>query len=141
MTGRDYSTAALLGKLRSRGFSPELAEAAVVRLCGAGLLDDRRYAERFSATALETGRYAGYRLRMELRRRGVPGEVIDAVMAAREDDAGQGDTIRGLLERRFPDVVRDSASERDKRRAVQFLQRRGFSLGEILNAIREPEQF
>jgi regulatory protein len=136
LNARDYTEARLRERLRSRGFEETDLETALARLVSEGWVNDLRFAERFAASALDSGRFYGPRLRLEMRRRGLPPELVSTVLGhalGERDEAGE---VRALLERRFGGFSFSSASDRDKRRTVAFLQRRGYSLSIILNVLR-----
>jgi len=140
LTGRDYTVARLWEKLHGRGFDDTDVEAALGRMESEGWVDDRRFAERFAESALASGRYYGPRLRQEMRRRGLQPELVSEVLGRvlmESDEAGE---VRAIVDRRFSGFSFSTASDREKRRTVGFLQRRGFSLSAILSALRATEQ-
>jgi regulatory protein len=49
--------------------------------------------------------------------------------------------VRTIVERRFSGFSFSTSSDREKRRTVGFLQRRGFSLSAIFRALRATEQY
>jgi regulatory protein len=132
--------ARLQEKLQGRGFDATDVEAALGRMVSEGWVDDRRFAERFAETAVASGRYYGPRLRQEMRRRGLQPELVSEVLGRvlmESDEAGE---VRAIVDRRFSGFSFSTASDREKRRTVGFLQRRGFSLSAILSALRATEQ-
>jgi regulatory protein len=136
LTGRDYTTARIRQKLALREVSGDDLEAVIVCLQHEGWLDDRRYAERFAASALSSGRYYGARLRVEMRRRGfTPDAVSEALepLLAERDEISE---VKSAVERRYPGFSYSAASDRDKRRVAGFLQRRGFGFSAIMRALR-----
>jgi len=133
---RDYTTLKMREKLAARGFTEAAAEAAVARLEKEGWLSDRRFAERFAETAIACGRFFGRRLSLEMRRRGVPAELGDEVLRCLHQEHDEQDDLRLVMERRFPGFSFFAASDREKRRIIAFLQRRGFGLGAIMKALR-----
>ncbi len=137
LTGRDYTALKLGQKLRAREFCEADVEAVVVRLTAEGWLDDRRFAERFAEMALSAGRFFGPRLRLEMRRRGVPAELVAEIVGRIQGEHDEGEELWSTLERRFPGFVFAEASDREKRRVIAFLQRRGFSGGGIRDALRD----
>ena len=80
LTARDYTVARLREKLHGRGFADADAEAALGRLVSEGWVEARRFAERFAEGALASGRNYGRRLQQEMRRRGVPPELVAEVL-------------------------------------------------------------
>lgn len=126
LAGRDYSTASLRDRLARRGYCHDVAAGVVARLERDGLLNDRRYAERFVAQNRASGRFVGYRLRQELRRRGISAELAAVVMADEPDAQPEVELARELVARRYAGFDPASADERERRRIAGFLQRRGF---------------
>lgn len=141
LTARDYSAARLRSKLAARGVSVEDQEAVLLRLQEGGWLNDRRYAERFAGAALAEGRFFGPRLRMEMRRRGFEATLVEDVLAVVQEDLDENLEIRKVLESRAPGLVYSSASDREKRRIVAYLQRRGFSLPAIFKVMKADDHF
>ena len=125
---RDYSRAELTKKLVEKGETAENAEEVVSRLAELGVVDDRRYA------ALVVRQYAGKgygvrRVRMELIRRGVPRELLDAAL---DEMPAQEDTLLNLLRRKLG----DSFESADVKRATDALARKGYDWDEIASALQ-----
>ena len=133
---RDHSSAELSRKLTARGFPAEEIEAVLSRLHGLCYLDDRRYAEQWATRAVREGKAVGHRLRLELRRRGIPPDIAEAAMAVAGEELDERQAIGELLDRRFAGFDPATATPREKRRLVNWFQRRGFSLAAILDGIR-----
>ena len=140
LTGRDYTVAGVLRKFAARGICELDANAALVRLQREGWLDDRRYGERFAESALSNGRFYGARLRQEMRRRGFEADLVDDVLGALRDNHDEGAEIRVIVNRRYPDFSFSAATDRDRRRIIGYLQRRGFGLSEILKVLKGVQQ-
>ena len=141
LAARDYTVARLQEKLLGRGFADTDVETALERMVSEGWLDDRRFAERFAESALASCRFYGPRLRQEMRRRGVPPEIVSEVLGRVLMECDEAGEVRAIVERRFSGFSFSTASDREKRRTVGFLQRRGFSLSSIMRALRATEQY
>lgn len=139
LAARDYATAKMRKKLATRGFDEAAVDTAVARLEQEGWLSDRRFAERFAEMAVSGGRFFGPRLRLEMRSRGVPAELIDEVLGRLHQERDEEDDLRCVMERRFPGFSFALANDREKRRVIAFLQRRGFGLGAIMRALKVEE--
>ncbi len=136
LTRRDHSSAELSRKLAARGFAAEEIETVISRLHALAYLDDRRYAEQWAARAVREGTAVGPRLRLELRRRGIPPEIVEAAMAAAGEELDERQAIRELLDRRFTGFDPATATPQEKRRLISWFQRRGFSLSAIFDGLR-----
>lgn len=136
LTARDYTEARLREKLRAREYEDAHIEAVVGRLISEGWVNDRRFAERFAESALASARYFGQRLRQEMRRRGIPQEIVSEVLGRVLEDHDEAEEIRLILERRFSAFSFSTANDKEKRRVTGFLQRRGFGFSAIMRTMR-----
>ena len=141
LNARDYTEARLREKLHERGFEEADAETVLGRMVSEGWVNDRRFAERFVEAALASGRYYGPRLRQEMRRRGVPPELVSEVLGRVLVEHDEAEDVRAMVNRRFCGFSFATASDKEKRRTIGYLQRRGFSLSAIFRALRATEQF
>lgn len=140
LVGRDYTVSALIRRLEQRGHAPEQVAEAVARLVSEGFLDDHRYGERLIAQCRECGRYVGYRLRQELKRRGVPAEVVAELLADPLENGEEFALARQLIARRYAAFDPATSDDRDRRRVAGFLQRRGFGVGVIRQLLDRRQQ-
>jgi regulatory protein len=136
---RDMSSAELSRRLTGRGFPEALAGETVSRLRDAGYLDDRRFARQWAESAIRNGRCYGPRLRLELTRQRIPDEIAAEVLASLAAEYGEKETLANLLASKFTRFNPSSATDREKRRVVQYLQRRGFSIAAIFEGFRENQ--
>jgi regulatory protein len=139
LTGRDYSVLKIRQKLAQREIAEYDVDAVITRLQREGWLDDSRYAARFAEAAISSGRYYGVRLRMEMRRRGFSDDIVNETLAPLLAESDEISEVRSAAERRYPGFWYSAASDRDKRRVIGFLQRRGFRFSAIMQALREEE--
>ncbi|MEI6306157.1 MAG: regulatory protein RecX [Deltaproteobacteria bacterium] len=137
LTARDYTSHKLRQKLLARQVTAPEAETVLMRLTTEGWLDDHRFAERFAESALLSGRFFGPRLKMEMRRRGVPYDLADKTVGRMQGEYDEVTEIRSVLEHHYPDFSFTVATDREKRRVFSYLQRRGFSGSNIREALRE----
>jgi len=136
LSRQDYTSQAMAGKLQKCGFSNTDIESAVNRLIESGYINDRQYAERIVTTARNSGRFAGYRLYQELRRRGLPADLIDELLQENPvDEVRELENARYLIQRRYAGFDPHTADERERRRVAGFLQRRGYAFDCISKVI------
>ena len=121
---RDYATADLRSRLCDGGFDAQSSDAVIATLEEQGVLNDARYAQNY--VAYHVGRGQGpLRIATELRRKGVPGALIDAALAAGPDWAALARRLRAARFGAPP------SSWPEKARQARFLQYRGFSADHI----------
>ena len=134
---RDHSEAELRRKLQQKGYAGEPIDASVARLYELGYLDDARFARGFAYSAVRNGRGYGARLKMELARRGVAPAIVEEVLAVIGEEFGEAQMIADTLARRFSGFNPENATEKERRRVVGYLQRKGFSLSAIFRQLRQ----
>jgi regulatory protein len=126
--------------LRRKGVPPEVGAPILDRLTEAGLVDDMAFARAFVASRQRTRPRGRMGLVAELKKRGIDGDVIDAVLddwTASEDpvDAARravAPKLRSLAGKPAPEV---------RRKAEQFLLRRGFGFETAREVLRDlPEE-
>ena len=135
LTRRDYSEAELRQRLTEKGFEQEPINDAIQRCIDLKYLDDARYAKNRATSLMRQGRAVGNRILVDLRQRGVKEETAQQALAEAREACNEDQVLASLLEKRFSDFNYNSAPAKERRRVVHFLQRRGFSLGRIMELI------
>lgn len=128
---REHSRRDLTRKLAQRGVEPAEAEAAVERLAGQGYQDDQRFAESFARDRTAAG-YGPVRIRVELSGHGLGEEAIARALEACEAD-WPALARRQVARRWSAEALADPAK---RRKAVEFLLRRGFDQDAAWGAVR-----
>lgn len=124
---RDYSRAELVKKLTEKGVPAQEAADAADKLAALGFVDDGRYASLVVRQYAGKG-YGARRVRMELMRRGLEREVIDAALAEMPE---QDDTLMRLLRQR----LRGDFDRANVKKAADALVRRGYGYEEVTSAL------
>lgn len=131
---RDHSRRELYDKLR-RDYSDEAAQAAVQRCEELGLINDMRFAQRYTADLIHLKHLPEKGVRQKLREKGIDRDIIDEVLADTEID--EEEQIRVVINRKY---ARSLSDEKGRRRAVTGLQRMGYSYAAIRSVMREYTQ-
>ena len=132
LAARDRTVSELRSVLERKRVEPEAIDYAVAELKAAGLLDDARFARCFAEDKRSLERWGSERIERELRRRGVPPELVEG--ATRERERGQELTAAvDLLAERMP---RPPASDRERDRAWRLLVRKGYDAELAYEAVR-----
>lgn len=134
---RDHSETELREKLARRGFSRAEIDTAIGRCYRYNYLDDRRYALVRCRELLRNGRGVGRKILLDLQRRGVGEELARHALQICQDEFPPTEVLRQILERRYAEFDYATADEKERRRVVSYLQRRGFDLATILSALKK----
>ena len=127
---RAHFRAELAGKLRQRGYEEDEVTAALDRLAGQGLLDDRQAARDFLRSRLARGPAGRRKLAYELARRGAGDEVIAEAMTALLPEDEAATAVRAAERWR----ARGGDAE-DRAALARHLERKGFGAGAIRAAL------
>lgn len=132
----DRTESQLTDRLLRAGFDREEAEAAVAYVKSFGYLDDERYVRNY----LENGgrRKSRSLLTQELRYRAGASEELIQKVCGELEPADERALIREFLEKKGYD--REACDEKQKRRLLSALQRRGFRMGDVLSVMGEDIQ-
>lgn len=120
--------------LQRKGIEPEAAAAVLDRFEEVGLIDDRDYAETFVESRHRVRGQGGRALSMELRRRGVAGDVIAEAVGGLDPER-EFETACRIARARYERMPAVSA-EVKMRRLVGFLARKGYSGAIVTRAVR-----
>ncbi len=129
----DHSKKGLIKKL-SAAFPRYAAEAAADRLEELGIINDFNFAERRLQRILEDKKVSLKMAKQQLLAEGIDREIADTVAEALEYD--QSETLCLLIERKYKDKLN---SKKDVDRMMSALLRKGYSYGDIKNALEDLE--
>jgi SOS response regulatory protein OraA/RecX len=130
LAAKMQSTAEIEKKLAARDVSPAVAREAIERVTGYGYLDDESLAGQL-ARGMQSRGYGRRRAEQKLRARGLSGALTEAALDEAYGGRDEVALARKALGRR---AVADDA---DRRRAIAFLARRGFSARAAWKAVQE----
>jgi regulatory protein len=117
--------------LKGRGFGLEEIEAALTRLLESGVVDDERFAHAYAEDKRALAGWGAERIREALIARGVPSDVVEAVLTS-ESYGEQLERARAVLIRRGRPLVGNA----DRQRALEYLTRRGYDYEIAYEAVR-----
>ena len=123
-------------KLYEKGFSENVIERVMEFLKKYQYIEDEKYCESYIKERIRFNPRGKYALKMELRQKAIADSIIDKTLEKIEIDE-LGDAIR-LLEKKCFSL--DDINEKEKKRLLGFLQRRGYSYDIIKEAFAYIEQ-
>jgi regulatory protein len=121
---RNHSRAELWRKLQQRGFGPAQIRQATARCVELGYIDERVLADAAAATLLRKG-YGRRRIEQDLRRKGLDGALVAAVLAAHLTGDAEAEAGRRALARK-QSALKLPAGMKRRAKLQRFLQQRGF---------------
>ncbi|HET6600841.1 MAG TPA: RecX family transcriptional regulator [Gaiella sp.] len=132
LAARAQSVCEIERKLAARGVARHVAEAVVEEAARLGYLDDTELAEQL-ARGYRGRRYGRRRAAVAMRRRLLDAATVDAALDEAYADADEAALALDAL------GARALSDPGDRRRAVAFLLRRGFSPDAAWRAMRDGE--
>jgi len=136
-TRRPHARRDLRRRLVQKQHPPPAVDAALERLAGHGLLDDRLFAEHFAATRSARGRGPA-RLVKDLLRQGVDRPIAEAAVrtALVEEGLDPDTTVRDVAARRAAQLG-GLAPVVLRRRLLAYLARRGYHGARVREVVEE----
>jgi regulatory protein len=130
---RARSAAELRDRLRGAGFAEEVIENVLGGLGRAGLVDDEEFARSWVASRRGSGTTGRRRLRWELRRKGVPEELIRRTVDEEIDEEEEFRRALDLAQRRLRG---EAAEPKALSRLQRLLLSRGFGFETVDKVMR-----
>lgn len=116
--------------LKRKKQEPEIIDNILNKLSKSGYVDDKSFAERWVENRRLLKPISRRKLRVELKQKHVPNDIIDEVLSAEEAD--ELTILREL-------VGRKQARYPDKLKFMQYLARQGFNYDDIKTVLHEKE--
>ncbi len=129
---RERTVFELRAYLERKRVEPEAIDGAVEELSSAGFLDDARFATRFADDKRTLERWGPERIERDLRRRGVPDDLIELATSV-QDREHELSVALSLLAEKLPDPPAD---DRARDRAWRMLVRKGYGPELAYDAVR-----
>jgi regulatory protein len=136
LAARARSEAEVRAKLAQAGFSAKIVDTALGKLRSLKLLDDRVFAGNFARSRIDNRGYGPLRLERELRQKGVAGALVRRVLDESFGKREGQERARELLAKRFRG--KNLGDAKNLRRAISFLQRRGYRDTTIAEILHQP---
>ncbi len=121
LAAREHSRHELRQKFRTKTTDQQSIESVLDDLEQQGLLSDERFTEQYIEMRSRKG-YGPVRIRMELAKRGIHGDMINAWL---DDDPDIWfDRLQTIAERKYPHAM--TTDQREQSRRARFLYARGY---------------
>lgn len=135
LSARPRSESELRTALAKKNVAPELINEVCARFTEAGLLDDAAFASTLVTSRSEFSRRGKYRIRQELREKGISDDIADEALASVSDD-DELEAARSVAQKKARSLAGLEAHVAE-RRLAGTLARRGFSPSVVMQVVRE----
>lgn len=132
---RDYSAEDMYQKLIKTYKSEKLCLAVIKKLAGAGLIDDRRYAERLARKLVESKKYGYRRAKREIMQKGIDEYIAEDALS--KYDETYSENLMKLLEKKYFRYLTDITDRKSIEKVKNSLVRYGYGFDEINCAVKE----
>lgn len=138
LADRACSSDELRFKLRRRAARLTDIDAVIARLKDLNYLDDRRFAEMYTAMRVENDGFGRSRVLQDLRGRRVTAKLADQAVSRAFEGRDEQEMVGAYIERRMPGVAAGGQLGDERRLAAAYrkLRRAGFSPGSILTVLK-----
>ena len=125
----------ILQRLKKKKFDEGIIQETLSFLKEKGFVDDRYFAKAWIESRIK--RPLGLRrIRSELQLKGVAGEIIDSQLEEIKKEYSEEDLVFELAKERIH-KLKSIDPQKAKRRTLEYLLRRGFSLNIVLDALNQ----
>jgi len=137
---RSRSEEELKEKLKQRGFREGIIDHAVSSLREKGYLNDAEFSLNFARHLIRTRRYGLIRIEEELRKKGIPAGILRDTINNLTGEIDEKAMVVNALEVRLRRSNFASMDEKGKRKIMQYLFRKGFSLTTIYEVLKSRKR-
>jgi regulatory protein len=136
---KPYSAADLQQKLKSKARTPEALAEVMNKLREYSLLNDRKFAESFAASRLESRAHGASRVIRDLRVRRVASKTAEQAVRQVYSEVDEADLIRQYLSRKFrsKDLREFLREDKNLASAYRRLRTAGFSANGSIRVLKE----
>jgi regulatory protein len=140
---RSRSCHELRSMLKDRGVPSPVIDQVVERLRELSYLDDESFAREWARNLAVNRLWGDLRIRISLREKGVPDEVIEHAIVEARKECDERAAIERLIEKKYGKKRSSGINSdvlKEKRRIMQNLRGRGFPSGLIFESLWKPKE-
>ncbi len=133
MESSDHSYSMLFDKLE-KNYPEQICFEVCNWLAETGIINDRRYAEKLCRQLFESKKLGKYRVKQEMRMKGIPAEIIEEAMAEFSEEDDPFERLSELVEKKYERYLTD---RKGVAKVTNALARKGYSYGEIKEVLSQ----
>ena len=135
LTPRDHSKYELVQKLKQRGFSREVIDAAISSCERFDYINDERTAQVYIRQVKRKG-YGKKRIQLELNKKGLKGTRIQSILDQSVSETDEREGAERILKKNIKRFEREKDALKRREKIYRFLHARGFSQGVIAELVK-----
>ncbi len=139
LTPRDHSKYELVQKLKQRGFSREVIDAAISSCERFDYINDERTAQDYIRQLKRKG-YGKKRIQLELNKKGLKGTRIQSILNQSVSEKDEKEGAERLVKKNIKRFEREKDALKRRDKIYRFLHARGFSQGVIAEIVKRLGQ-
>ena len=132
LTDRDYCFVELYRKLE-KSYSHEISLSVCRKMAELGFVNDTAYAEKYARQLFEVKKFGFYRAKQEMKRRGLPDNVIENAVEPYLDRESTVERLEELIDKKYARYLTD---EKGVQKVKSALVRMGYSYDSINSALK-----
>jgi regulatory protein len=139
---RARSISEVTQKLVRSGYGEVETEKVIERLVRGGYLDDEAFARQYVESRVAARGYGPLRIRQDLFRKGIAGEIIEETLSAAFPDREVRRKAVAEASKRWVQLSKEPDTRKRRKKLFDFLVRRGFDFeiaAEVLNDLTQEQ--
>lgn len=136
LTDRDYCFVELYNKLE-KNYPHEICLSVCRRMAEMGFVNDNAYAEKLARQLFEVKKFGKYRARQEMKRRGLPENVIEEAIEPYMDRDDILERLEELVDKKYSRYLSD---EKGVKKVKSALVRLGYSYDDINTVLKNFDE-
>ena len=140
LTPRDHSKYELVQKLKQRGFSREVIDAAISSCERFDYINDERTAQIYIRQLKRKG-YGKKRIRFELNKKGLKGTRIQSILDQSVSETDEREGAERLVKKNIKRFKREKDPVKQRDKIYRFLHARGFAEGVISEILKNDRGY
>lgn len=134
---RDHARKELQRKARQKDFPDEVIENVLNELNDKGYLNEKSFAEKFTADKFKLNNWGPIKIRAQLFQKGVSKTTIDQTVDTFFEDQELGETYLNLVLKRKRRFLKEEDNYKRKKKIFDYLNRKGFYPDSIFSHMDE----
>ena len=136
---RSRSVLEVKRKLQEKELSPHSITATISRLMELGYLNDQEYAVTVVRSSMENKQWGPIRIHDALVKKGIAKDIIDHTLSELIEESDLTRVARLAFDSKFSFKPDQLAEEKNRRKVIGYLKRKGFSWNTILAVIKSAD--